>query len=280
MIVKEIQVKSLICKSGIPGAEFVINPYTGCPHKCVYCYAEFMKRFTDHKEKWGEFLDVKKCDKPLKASRFNGRSIMLSSVTDCYNQFEAQYEKTRDILRLFIGSEAKISILTKSALITRDLDILRGIKNIEVGFSFSSVDDNFRKIMEPRAASPEEKLNAMKLLSGSAVAVWVFISPFFPELTDYKAIIEKCRPYTNRFGFESLKLRSLYKTRVLKLIKERYPAVFPAYNIIYHNKISAAEYWNAKKKEFTEYCTREGIAYDLFLEADHKVKSGGLPSPE
>lgn len=275
MIIKEIQTKNLIVKSGIPGVEFAVNPYTGCPHKCLYCYAEFMKRFTDHRENWGDFLDVKNCDfskNPINAEKFKGRSILFGSVTDCYNPFEKKYEKTRNILKEFAGSQCKISVLTKSSLIVRDIDILKQIPNLEVGFSFSSLDRDFQKIMEPGASSPEEKFSAVKLLKDSGVKVWIFISPFFPELTDYKAIIEKCRTYTNHFGFESLKLRALYKTRVLTSIKENYPTVFPVYENIFC-KNGGAEYWYAAKKEIAEYCEQQQLDFDIFFEADHKEKS-------
>ena len=65
IIEKEVLVKDFVTKSNLPASDYVINPYIGCPHQCRYCYACFMKRFTNHKEKWGSFIDIKKCDKPI-----------------------------------------------------------------------------------------------------------------------------------------------------------------------------------------------------------------------
>ena len=62
MIEKQIEAKEIIIKSKLPSADYVVNAYTGCTHKCIYCYAEFMKRFTNHNEEWGEFIDIKNFD--------------------------------------------------------------------------------------------------------------------------------------------------------------------------------------------------------------------------
>ena len=95
--IKQIQASSIITSSNLPDADYVINPYVGCTHSCLYCYARFMKRFTDHTEKWGEFVDVKlnapelipaRSSKNSKSSKYSGKSIFLSSVTDAYMPLE------------------------------------------------------------------------------------------------------------------------------------------------------------------------------------------------
>ncbi|MBI5181776.1 MAG: radical SAM protein, partial [Nitrospirae bacterium] len=93
LIIKEIKVKSLLSKSGIPGADYCINPYVGCFHCCRYCYATFMKRFTGHAEPWGSFVDVKinapeVLEKQLK--RAEKGNVIISSVTDAYQPKEAR----------------------------------------------------------------------------------------------------------------------------------------------------------------------------------------------
>ncbi|MDR1965800.1 MAG: radical SAM protein, partial [Synergistaceae bacterium] len=77
-----VSVKNYASPSKLPGVDYVINPYVGCPHKCMYCYAEFMKRHTSHVEQWGDFIDVKRCGAPINFSRLRGKHVMLSSVTD------------------------------------------------------------------------------------------------------------------------------------------------------------------------------------------------------
>ena len=94
------EAKSIITKSNIPSIDYVINPYTGCQHGCIYCYAEFMIRFTDHKgDKWGQFLDIKTFDlTKIKPERYDGKKVLLSSVTDPYLPLEKKYQNTRKIL--------------------------------------------------------------------------------------------------------------------------------------------------------------------------------------
>ena len=82
MVVKEIEVKDLVTKSNLPVSDYVINPYVGCPHGCKYCYASFMKRFTNHKEDWGTFIDIKRCSKKLSKKKLEHKRVFLSSVTD------------------------------------------------------------------------------------------------------------------------------------------------------------------------------------------------------
>ena len=97
MKIKEqiIEVKDYVTKSNLPASDYVINPYVGCPHGCKYCYACFMKRFTKHDEEWGTFIDIKHCSKPISKKKLEGKTIFLSSVTDCYNPlYYAKHIKT------------------------------------------------------------------------------------------------------------------------------------------------------------------------------------------
>ena len=84
-----------------------------------------MKRFTGHKEDWGSFIDIKQCDKKINVNKLKNKRVFLSSVTDCYNQFEEKYELTRNILKQLVDIDCELSISTKSKLILRDLDLLK-----------------------------------------------------------------------------------------------------------------------------------------------------------
>ena len=84
MVIKEIEVKSVMTKSNLPVADFSVNPYVGCSHACKYCYASFMKRFTNHLGPWGEFVDVKNCPEIKKPEKYAGKEAFFGSVTDCY----------------------------------------------------------------------------------------------------------------------------------------------------------------------------------------------------
>lgn len=143
MDIKEnvIQVKDYLTKSNLPASDYVINPYIGCPHACKYCYACFMKRFTGHAEKWGTFVDVKECDKPISVKKLQNKSVFLSSVTDCYNCFEEKYQVTRKILAQLADIQCSIGISTKSKLILRDIDLLKKCKDLKVSMSINTLDE-------------------------------------------------------------------------------------------------------------------------------------------
>ncbi len=110
MKVKHVAVKSIMTKSKLPAADYAVNPYVGCPHKCMYCYACFMKRFTGHDEPWGDFVDVKKFPQIKNPAQYEGKKIFIGSVTDSYNPLEETHEKTREILKQFIGINVEITI--------------------------------------------------------------------------------------------------------------------------------------------------------------------------
>ncbi|GMO31214.1 MAG: radical SAM mobile pair protein B [Termitinemataceae bacterium] len=233
MIVKEVQAKTVLTKSKLPVADYVVNAYTGCPHKCIYCYAEFMKRFTNHNEEWGEFIDIKLFDKIRIPKDIENKNITISSVTDPYNQYEIKYEKTKHVLEVLKNINCNTGILTKSKNVLRDIELFKQFKHIEVGVSLNTVDDNFRKLIEPAASTVEERINVLKTLKAHNIKNWMFISPMFPFLSDYKKIIERTKDFTDYYGFENLNLRAGYKFRVLKLIELKYNNLYKYYKDIY-----------------------------------------------
>ena len=206
MNIKEIKVKDYLTKSNLPASDYVINPYVGCTHACKYCYASFMKRFTGHKEEWGTFIDIKRCDKEIDLKKLKGKTVFMSSVTDCYNQFEEKYQLTRKILEQLIKAKAKINISTKSKLVLRDIDLLKQIENITVSMSINTLNESFRKDMD-KASTIQERLDTLKELHENGIYTILFISPIFPYITDYKKIVELSKEYIDEYWFENLNLR-------------------------------------------------------------------------
>ena len=189
MVVKEIDVNDYLTKSNLPASDYVINPYIGCTHGCKYCYASFMKRFTGHTEEWGEFIDIKKCNKRIDLKKINKKNVFLSSVTDPYNQYEQKYKLTRNILEQLINSDCNLSISTKSKLILRDLDLLKQIKNLTVSMSINTLDEKFRSDMD-KASTIKERLDTLKVLHKNGIYTILFMSPIFPHITGWKEIID------------------------------------------------------------------------------------------
>jgi DNA repair photolyase len=141
MEMREIKAKSILTKSNLPDADYVINPYVGCTHSCIYCYARFMKRFTGHKEEWGKFVDVKINAPeliPEKTLKYKNKFIFLASVTDAYLPLEIKYQLTRKILEKLIPLQPNLGVQTKSDLIIRDIDLLKQFKKCEVGITITT----------------------------------------------------------------------------------------------------------------------------------------------
>jgi len=178
MKISEIQTKSIITKSALPDADFVINPYVGCQHACLYCYADFMRRFTGHGEdRWGEFVDVKtNAALTVPQKDFGDKTILVGSVTDPYQQSEGKYQITREILTQLLKSQPKLEMLTKSALITRDIDLLRQFRQLRVGVSLNTLDQTVARTLEPYASSPQARVNALRKLSDAGIETYLFIS--------------------------------------------------------------------------------------------------------
>lgn len=266
MISKEIKVNDYITKSKLPDADYVINPYVGCPHKCRYCYASFMKRFTNHLEPWGDFIDIKRCDKPLNKNKLKGKKIFLSSVTDCYNPYEKKYCLTRNILKELVDVDCELSISTKSALIVRDLDILTKLKNVKVAFSINTLSEDFKGIMD-NAASITARLTALKKCYDAGIYTILFMSPIFPLITDYQEIIESTKEYVSEYWFEDLNLRGPYKKEILKIIKDQYPQHYSVYENIYIN--NDRTYFYSLGTKINEYCEEKGVKYKIYF--DHAL---------
>lgn len=186
--VSEKLCRTALNRSGIPGVDYCLNPYTGCAHACVYCYASFMKRFSGIEAPWGSFVQVKinfgaRLQDDLWRLRRDG-TVMLASVTDAYQPVEAEYGLTRRALELLAETGLIVSILTKSDLVVRDLDLLRQMPRVEVGFTLTVSDDAVARRFEPGAASPSRRLQAMATLARAGIPMWAFIAPVIPGIGD------------------------------------------------------------------------------------------------
>jgi len=264
MVIKEIKVKSILNKSKL-GADYVINPYVGCMHKCIYCYARFMKKFTDHSEPWGEFIDIKINAPdliPEKSDKYRNKSIFMSSVTDAYHPIEMKYKLTRKILEKLIPLEPNLQILTKSDLVLRDIDLLKKFKNISVVFSLSFLDESLIRQIEPLASSAERRINALKELHKIGIKTAVFISPIFPEVTDWKEVISKTRDFVDEYWFENLNPYFAIRNNIISFLKKNRPGLVQLYNDIWLKK---NDYWDRLEKEIGNFCREKKLVGKIYF---------------
>jgi len=190
--------KKIVNKVYSPTVPFVysMNPYQGCEHGCVYCYARESHQYWGY----GAGLDferkiIYKPEAPkLLEKQFNTKNwkvspIMLSGNTDCYQPIERKLKITREILKVCLKYKHPVSIITKNALIQRDIDLLIPLAKlnlVHVSLSITSFDNKLRSLLEPRTASVQKKLETLELLSANNIPVNVMVAPIIPGLNSHE----------------------------------------------------------------------------------------------
>jgi len=181
MIVREIYARSILSKSKV--FDYVVNPYIGCQHGCAYCYARFMKKFTGHKEPWGEFVDIKINAPgllPQEISKKPPGRVWISGVCDPYQPLETRYELTKKCLEILVQHNWPVTIQTKSALVLRDVKIFREANDIEVGLTVTTADERARRLFEPNAPPVKERIQALEELHLAGIRTYAMIAPMLP----------------------------------------------------------------------------------------------------
>ena len=181
VVIREIYARSILVKSQV--ADYTVNPYVGCQHRCTYCYARFMKRFSGHKELWGEFVDVKINAPDLLRKEIHRKppgTVWISGVCDPYQPIERKYELTRKCLQILVDGGWPITVQTKSPLVLRDIDLFRRSANIEVGLSIATADDDIRKLFEPNVPSIQARIQALGELHHAGIRTYAMIAPMLP----------------------------------------------------------------------------------------------------
>jgi DNA repair photolyase len=199
----EVRAKSLINR--VPSAsrvpfEWTINPYRGCSHACVYCFARNTHTYLDldsgHdfnskiivKVNAGELLR-----RELAASKWRGEHIAMGTNVDCYQRAEGRYRLMREIISALRDFANPFSILTKGTLITRDLDLLRQaarVTTVGISFSIGFIDERLWRSVEPGTPSPRRRLEAVRRFADEGFDVGVLIAPVLPGLTDTEESID------------------------------------------------------------------------------------------
>ncbi len=246
MQINEISCKTVLVKSGLPGSDWVINPYGGCTFGCMYCYAAQLARWKHPNETWGSFLDVKKNaanilehDLMRLAKKYPQKdfgSIFFSSMTDPYVGFEAKFQVTRACLNVLgeFGYNGKISIQTKSPLVTRDIDLLKKLKNATVGFTITSLDDDVSKFLEGNAPPVNSRIRALAELHKNGVNTYAFVGPVLPYFLNSESKINELLDKLEEVGvtevwFEHINLSKRIKERLMEYLSDKRPELIAAF---------------------------------------------------
>lgn len=214
MRLAETEAKSIITESKLPDADYVINPFTGCIFGCHYCYASFMGRNVgETREAWGDYVYVKTnavdlCRAEVRKMKPEARqgTILLSSVTDPYQGAEAKYRLTRGILEVLCEEQypGLVSILTKSPLVTRDIDVLQKLSRCEVGMTITTTDDRISKWLELRAPLASKRLEALSALHDAGLDTYAFIGPLLPHFIELPELLDELFAQIRKTGVSSV----------------------------------------------------------------------------
>lgn len=259
MRIKEKEAKSILTKSP-PHHGYTASPYSGCQHKCIYCYANYLAEWTGHEgEKWGDYVDIKNW-KPFtekQREQYKGKSVFISSATDPYQPIESEYKRTRKLLEELVGLDMNVLIVTKSALALRDWDLFKEL-NATVAFSINTLNESFRADMD-NASTIEERIRSMKILHEKGIHTVCFISPIFPGITNVPIIIEEVAGKCDAVYLEHLVLNGTYKGPIMYYIKTRYPEYYDIYDKIFNK--NELDLWWQFDDYMEEWAEENGYKY-------------------
>lgn len=211
---------------------------------------------------WGTWVQAKiNAPELLKNKKISG-SVFMSSVSDAYQPIEKELKLTRQTLEN-LDKNTNLSILTKSDLVLRDLDLLKQFKNIEVGFTINSFTGQEKEYFEPDSPTNETRIAALKILHKNNIKTYVFISPIIPGLVDIQDIIDKTRDYAAYYYFEVINMRGA-GSNFINVLKSKYPE---SYKIV-NTKALFTEY----TQELRDIIEQTNIKTKAFITHEYSIK--------
>lgn len=248
------------------GFSLSLNPYQGCEHGCIYCYAR------NSHEYWGfnsgvdfESKIVVKENAPKLLEQYflsqkkEVQPIALSGNTDCYQPAERKYGITRDLLKVFVKYKSPVSIITKNSLVTRDLDLLKDLAKdnlVHVMISITSQDEKLRRVLEPRTSSAVNKFKTMKILSDNGIPVGVMTAPIIPGLNHHEIpqlLKRSAENGAERASYTVVRLNGsigdIFKDWLRKCFPDRYDKVIHQIEGLHAGNVNDSEFGRRMKGE-------------------------------
>ena len=293
-----------------------INPYVGCAFGCAYCYARYAHRYTLERlggaaaEAGDDPLDggmppwlaferriLVKREAPnvlrrqlASATRLDdlcSRGVVIGTATDPYQPAERRFRLTRGVLEVLAEqSKLHVTIITKSPLVTRDVDLLARIatrSSLSVHVSLITVDRELARRLEPRAPTPEARLRAIARLRSHGIDVAVNVMPVLPGITDAPELIEElvaavAAANASRLGACALRLRRTARDRYLPFIDAEFPQLSSRYRRAYARSHQVSErYRDGLRERFADVCARHGVAFSRYYRSDEDELEEAAP---
>jgi DNA repair photolyase len=230
--------RTVIARNESPdiGFDRSINPYRGCEHGCIYCYARPGHAYLGHSpgldfetKLYGKFDAVERLKAELAAPNYKPEPFMISGVTDCYQPVERELRITRGIIEVLVEHRHPFTLISKNALMARDADLLAEaakLNLVSAALSVTTLDPKLARVMEPRASTPANRIAAIKTLAEVGVPMRVMVAPIIPGLTDpeLESILEAVRDAGAKgAGFVMLRMPHEIKDLFYEWLTEHFP---------------------------------------------------------
>jgi DNA repair photolyase len=230
--------KEILSKNDSPDIPFTygLNPYRGCEHGCIYCYARptheylgFSAGLDFESRIMVKYDAAEKLRSKFASKDWKPEAITLSGVTDPYQPVERELGITRSCLKVFAEARNPVGIITKNYLVTRDIDLLEELSKynaVHVTLSITTLDRDLARVMEPRTSQPYRRLEAIEKLADQGISVGVNVAPVIPGLTDHECpdILEKAREAgATHAGFTIVRLPHGVKDLFRDWLEQHFP---------------------------------------------------------
>jgi DNA repair photolyase len=296
-----------------------INPYVGCAFGCAYCYARYAHRYTarrlaDANESsdiaselaslppWLAFerrIFVKReagtvlrreLRRPARLAALHRETVVIGTATDPYQPAERRFRVTRGVLETLAEQRGlSVTIITKSPLVTRDLDLLQRISahsRLSIHVSLITADRELARRLEPRAPTPEARLRAIARLRASGIEVGVNVMPVLPGITDAPHLLDDlirsiAAADASYVGACALRLQSSARLRYLPFIEAEFPALAARYRATYGRSHQAGDrYREGLRAHFRRLCAKHGVTYDRYYKTEEDDVDGTTAAPD
>ncbi len=276
VLFEEVQCKSLINKVNAPGMRmrWTVNPYRGCQHACVYCFARGTHQYLGY-DSGRDFESriivkvnaVEVIREELRRPSWNRERVMIATACDPYQQAEVKYQLTRGILEALTERANPMSMLTKSPTILRDIDIHQGlaaVTNSTVAFSIPTLNEEVWEKTEPGTSKPIKRMQAMEKLAAAGVTVGVMLAPIIPGVTDdrdnLETVVRAAAEHGATFIADNvLHLKPGTKEWFMPFLREAYPHLVQRYVRYYRGSYAPESYTEEVHKVVAELREKWGM---------------------
>ena len=259
----QILCKQALSTSGLPDLDYSLNPYFGCEHGCIFCYSPSVFRNKKIAEDWGEFVKAKiNIPEVLskQISKIPKGVVGISTVTDPYQPLEAELCLTRRCIEILSEKEFPVSIQTKSDLVLRDKDLIKG-KGFDLGVTLITLDSQLMKELGPRASAPEALIQVLEEFTKQGLHTWIFFGPIIPEINDDEETVTQIARIAKKTNstiiYDKLNLKR-YVLDSMEAFLKRNKQDFERIKMALSKN---SEYWNKIQTRINQICKREDIKF-------------------